>query len=49
LDTFDIRASTNLQTWVDLGDIVADTNGLAQFDDTNAPSFPYRFYYTIPQ
>jgi hypothetical protein len=48
-ESFDVQASTNLQTWEDLGDIVADTNGLVQFDDTNAPLFPYRFYYTIPQ
>jgi hypothetical protein len=48
-ETFDVQASTNLQTWQDLGDVVADTNGLAQFDDTNAPSFNQRFYYTLPQ
>jgi hypothetical protein len=48
-ESFDIQASTNLQTWVDLGDAIADTNGLVQFDDTNAASFPARFYYTIPQ
>jgi hypothetical protein len=48
-ETFDIQASTNLQTWQDLGDVTADTNGLAQFDDTNAAEFASRFYYTIPQ
>jgi hypothetical protein len=48
-ESFDVQASTNLETWEDLGDIVVDTNGLAEFDDTNAPLFPYRFYYTIPQ
>jgi hypothetical protein len=48
-ETFDIQASTNLQTWQDLGDVTADTNGLAQFDDTNAAEFTSRFYYTIPQ
>jgi hypothetical protein len=48
-ETFDIQASTNLQTWQDLGDVTADTNGLAQFDDTNAAKFNSRFYYTIPQ
>jgi hypothetical protein len=48
-EAFDIQASTNLQTWIDLGDAIADTNGLVQFADTNAPSFNYRFYYTIPQ
>jgi hypothetical protein len=48
-ESFDIQASTNLQSWVDLGEVIADTNGLVQFDDTNAASFPARFYYIIPQ
>jgi hypothetical protein len=48
-ESFDIQGSTNLQSWVDLGDVIADTNGLVQFADTNAASFPARFYYTIPQ
>jgi hypothetical protein len=44
-----LQTSTNLQTWLDLGSITADTNGLAQFDDTNAPNFNSRFYLTVPQ
>jgi uncharacterized protein (AIM24 family) len=32
-----------------LGTNSADTNGFVQFDDTNAPSFNCRFYYTVPQ
>ena len=48
-ETFDIQASTNLQTWQDLGNAVADTNGVVQFADTNAPSFNQRFYYAVPQ
>jgi hypothetical protein len=48
-ESFDLQASTNLQTWEDLGDVIADTNGVAQFDDTNAPLFNCRFYYTVPQ
>jgi hypothetical protein len=48
-EMFDIEASTNLQTWLDLGTVTADTNGLIQFDDTNAPNLPARFYYTNPQ
>jgi hypothetical protein len=48
-ESFDIQASTNLQTWQDLGSIIADTNGVALFEDTNAPLFPARFYYTIPK
>ncbi|HZM06772.1 MAG TPA: hypothetical protein VFC44_27535, partial [Candidatus Saccharimonadales bacterium] len=47
--SFDFQASANLQTWLDLGATVADTNGLVQFADTNAPSFNYRFYHTVPQ
>ena len=48
-ESFDLQASTNLQTWQDLGNVVADTNGIVSFDDTNAPLFPNRFYYTVPQ
>jgi Beta-propeller repeat len=48
-EMFDIEASTNLQTWLDLGTVTADTNGLMQFDDTNASNYPARFYYTNPQ
>jgi hypothetical protein len=29
--------------------VTADTNGLMQFDDTNAPNYPARFYVTNPQ
>ena len=47
--SFDFQASANLQTWLDLGATVADTNGFVQFTDTNAPSFNYRFYHTTPQ
>jgi hypothetical protein len=48
-ESFDLHASTNLQTWQDLGSVIADTNGVALFTDTNAPLFPNRFYYTVPQ
>ncbi len=48
-EAFDIEASTNLLDWLDLGAIQADTNGLLQFEDTNAPAFPARFYHTTPQ
>jgi len=48
-ESFDIQASTNLQTWQDLGDVIADTNGVVQFVDTNAAEFNCRFYYTVPQ
>jgi len=48
-ESFDIEASTDLLNWLDLGSVLADTNGLMQFDDTNAPAYPSRFYYTKPQ
>jgi hypothetical protein len=48
-ESFDVKASTDLQTWLDIGSVIADTNGLLQFDDTNAPNFDFRFYLTNPQ
>jgi hypothetical protein len=48
-EMFDIEASTNLQNWLDLGTVLADTNGLMQFNDTNATQYNARFYYTKPQ
>ncbi len=48
-ESFDIQASSDLLNWLDLGSVLADTNGLMQFDDTNAPNFPARFYYTNPR
>jgi hypothetical protein len=48
-ESFDIEASADLLNWLDLGIATADTNGLMQFDDTNAPNYPARFYYTNPQ
>jgi hypothetical protein len=48
-ESFDIQASADLLNWLDLGPATADTNGLMQFADTNAPNYPARFYYTNPQ
>jgi hypothetical protein len=48
-ESFDIQASADLLNWLDLGSVLADTNGLMQFDDTNAPTFPSRFYLTNPR
>src|SRR5208283_3725772 len=48
-ESFDVQASSNLQSWLDLGSVIADTNGLMQFDDTNAPQYNWRFYTTSPQ
>ncbi len=47
--TFDFQASTNLQSWLDLGTTNADTNGCVLFTDTNASHFIYRFYLTTPE
>jgi len=47
--SFDVQASTNLQTWQDLGSVTAGTNGVAQYEDTNAPLFDWRYYLTVPQ
>ena len=48
-ETFDVQASTNLQTWQDLGKSAADTNGLFQYTDTNAPRYNARYYTPLPQ
>jgi Beta-propeller repeat len=48
-ESFDIQASEDLLNWLDLGSVLANSNGLMQFDDTNAPNYPARFYYTSPQ
>jgi hypothetical protein len=48
-ESFEIQASEDLLNWLDLGSVLADTNGLMQFDDTNAPNYPARFYLTSPQ
>jgi hypothetical protein len=48
-ERFDIQASADLLNWLDLGIVVADTNGLMQFDDTGATNYPARFYVTKPQ
>ncbi len=39
-ECFDIPASQDLLNWLDLGNVQADTNGLMQFNDTNAPNYP---------
>jgi hypothetical protein len=48
-ESFEIEASTDLQSWLDLGSVTADSNGLVQFDDTNASNYNARFYLTSPQ
>jgi len=41
---FGIQASSNLVQWTSIGSGFTDTNGLMQFQDTNSPGIPYRFY-----
>jgi hypothetical protein len=48
-ELFDVQTTSDLQNWQDLGQSTADTNGLFQFSDTNAPLHPARFYQTIPR
>jgi hypothetical protein len=39
-----LSATTNLVNWINLGPVVASTNGLCQYADTNYPALPHRFY-----
>jgi Beta-propeller repeat len=48
-ESFDIQASTDLESWLDLGHATANTKGLMQFDDTSAANYSARFYTTSPQ
>jgi hypothetical protein len=48
-ESFDFQGSTDLLNWLDLGSILADSNGVAQFQDTNASNYNRRFYVTTPQ
>lgn len=41
-------ASTNFAAWSQIGSATADSNGIVQFTDTSAPSFPSRFYRRYP-
>jgi hypothetical protein len=42
-----VQATTDFLDWLDLGFSIADTNGCLRFLDTNAPSFPHRFYRMV--
>jgi hypothetical protein len=42
-----VQATTDFFDWLDLGFSLADTNGCLRFLDTNAPSFPHRFYRMV--
>jgi len=48
--TYAMQATTNLTppvTWIQLGPATANTSGIYQFTDTNAPAFPLRFYRAV--
>jgi hypothetical protein len=47
-ESFDFQGSTDLINWLDLGSVLADSNGVVQFQDTNASAFAWRFYLTVP-
>jgi hypothetical protein len=42
-----IQASTNLNTWQDIGTVTCDLSGVLQFQDTNATQFSRRFYRSL--
>ena len=42
--SYDFQGTIDLTNWTLLGSAIADTNDICQFTDTNAPSFPSRFY-----
>jgi hypothetical protein len=42
--TYDIQASPDLVTWTAIGTVLVPAGGSLEFPDTNAASFPKRFY-----
>jgi hypothetical protein len=42
--TYDIQATQDFTTWTVIGTVTTDAGGSAGFTDTNAASFPRRFY-----
>jgi hypothetical protein len=47
--SFNILAAENLFDWVVIGTVTLGANGSALFTDTNATSFPKRFYCVQPK
>ena len=41
---YGIEGTTNTLNWLNFTNGLSDTNGLLQFDDTNYPATPMRFY-----
>jgi hypothetical protein len=47
--SYSLQATTDFLNWTSLGSSLADTNGLFEFLDSNAPLFPNRFYrHSLP-
>lgn len=44
--TYNIQASIDLITWIVIGTVTFETSGSASFTDTDAASFPRRYYRT---
>ena len=44
---YKVQATTNFPNWLDIGLGTATTNGILQFEDTNATKYPFRFYQTV--
>lgn len=44
---YTIQASTNLANWTNIGTATCDANGACQFEDSDAPNFPQRFYRAV--
>ena len=42
--SYGFQGTTNFEFWDELGSSEADTNGIIEFLDTNAPLFSHRFY-----
>jgi hypothetical protein len=47
--TYTIQASTNLASWVNIGNVTAAGNGTIQFTDPNPPTSGQRFYRAARQ
>ena len=46
---YTIQATTDMTTWTNIGTVTANSRGLCQFIDANAPKFSHRFYRMVKQ
>jgi hypothetical protein len=44
--TYEVEATQDLATWSAIGTVTLGASGSSDFTDTNAASFPQRFYRT---